>query len=90
MKKLLLVLVLMLGLGFSYTRGYTVYPNLECDNLIVNSTVNATVGTFTTGTISTTMNYDIVTSNATLTTGNINIPIKVKGITYYIKAHTGL
>jgi hypothetical protein len=35
------------------------------------------------------MNYNIVTSAVTLTTGNINIPVIIKGITYYIKANIG-
>jgi len=96
----LFLLMLFIGMAFAYTDKYTVYPNLECDNFIVNTgiiatTINSTVGvfttgTFTTGTISNTLNYNVVTSDATLTTGNINIPIKVKGITYYLKANTGL
>ena len=85
MKKLILLTVIVASMAFSYTTGYTVFPNLECDNFIVNTGVSMNAGT-----ISTTLNYNIVTSSATLTTGNINIPIKVKGVTYYIKAHTGL
>ena len=37
-----------------------------------------------------TMNYNVVTQNAVLTTGNINIPVRVNGVTYYLKANTGL
>ena len=94
MKKLFL-LALFIGMAFAYTDGYTVYPNLECDNFIVNTSVSSNAGVFGTatlniGVIGTTLNYNIVTSSATLTTGNINIPIKVRGITYYLKANTGL
>jgi len=94
MKKILILMALCLGLGFSYTKGYTVYPKLQCDDFLVTN-INASVvstnsGIFTASTIGTTMNYNIVTSNATLTTGNINIPVKVNGVTYYLKAHTGL
>ena len=37
-----------------------------------------------------TLNATTTTSSATITTGNINIPIVISGVTYYIKANSGL
>jgi len=90
MKKIFCLLLIVIGMSFAYTEGYTVYPQLECDDFIVNTGMTAPAGTFTAGTFGTTLNYNVVTSSVTVSTGNINIPIKVNGITYYLKAHTGI
>ena len=37
-----------------------------------------------------TPNFVIVTRSATITTGNVSIPVKIGGIVYYLKAHTSI
>lgn len=54
-------------------------------NVILNSLSIKELGEFT---ISEIMNYNVTTTSITVTTGNVNIPILVKGKLHYIKANT--
>lgn len=54
-------------------------------NVILNSLSIKQVGEFTVGEI---LNYNVTTSNVTVSTGNVNIPVWVNGVKLYIKANT--
>lgn len=59
-------------------------------NIGAISTANISTLNFTVCSVATPSFASIVTSAATISTGNINVPIIVKGVTVYLKANTSL
>jgi hypothetical protein len=55
------------------------------NNIVINSLSIKEVGEVT---VAEQLNYNVATSAVTIPTGNINIPIVIKGVTYYLKANT--
>lgn len=69
------MVLLLAGLAFGYTDGYSVLPKLEVDSLIINTEASVP-----------TLNLTTTTSDVTVATPDVNVPILVNGVILYLKA----